>query len=329
MRFLILLFTLLIACNRPPPIRTTEFSGTAMTINYRIVVGSTLTPEQKIQVQNIIDSTFQEINTIYNKWNPESELSFLNKSPANTPILLSSKLYDFLVFTDHVVNLTQGRFDPTIEPLQELWKQNLSAGREPPANEIEKIAPAIGWHNIHFSGGLFSKDHAATMLDLGGIAKGFAVDLLTHNLLSENFTSFYVEWGGEIKTHGKHPQKRPWKVYISRFDNTNPNDAIAFVELHDEALATSGDYLQFWNIKDTLYFHVFEPNTLRPLKVTSQSPGSASVAATSCALADGIATAALTFPTESEATQWLDTIKTTQHPEIRYWLLSRNTSDAP
>jgi thiamine biosynthesis lipoprotein len=327
MHYLIILLCILTACERPSPIRTTEFTGTAMTIDYRIVIGTSLTPEQTTEIQNIIDTTFNEINTIYNKWNPASEISHLNSLPAHTSFALSSKLYDFLKFTDHVVSITEGRFDPTIEPLQELWKQSLSAGQELSPVEIEKIAPVIGWKNIHFNEGVFTKDHDNTMIDLGGIAKGFAVDLLAQNLEAAHINSFYVEWGGEIKTHGIHPHKRPWKVYISRFNNTNPNDAIAFVELQEEALATSGDYLQYWKVGNTLYFHILDPASLRPLQITSTSLGSASVAASSCALADGLATAALTFSSEAEASNWLEQIKKTHHPEIRYWLLGRNISD--
>jgi thiamine biosynthesis lipoprotein len=327
MRYLILLLLPLLACNRPSAPRTTEFTGTAMTINYRIVIGSPLSSDQRMRVESVIQKSFKQINDIYNKWNPDSEISALNRLPSNTPITLSNELYHFLIFTDSVVHLTEGRFDPTVEPLQQLWKNHLSNGTKPSPTEINEIKPAIGWNNIHLVEGTFSKDHADTMLDLGGIAKGYAVDLLTENLLAENFSSFYVEWGGEIKTHGRHPAKRPWRVYISRFDNTNPNEAIALLELNDEALATSGDYLQKWSVGGSDYFHILDPFSLRALEITSSSIGSASVAAKSCALADGLATAALTFSSEAEAAKWLNSIIATKHPEIRFWLLSRSSRD--
>lgn len=323
----ICLAALLIACNRPQPIKTTEFTGNAMTINYRIVIGSTLTKEQQKHIDRIIQTTFNEIHTTYNKWNPDSEITLLNTLPAHTPKALSPQLHRFLQFTDNVVKLTDGRFDPTIEPLQSLWKTHLTNGNVPDDSQIDAVKQLVGWDKIHFEDGIFTKDHDGVMLDLGGIAKGLAVDLLVENIAKENISSIYVEWGGEIKTQGMHPYKRPWRISINRFEDTNANNAIAIVELNEMALATSGDYLQKWKVDDGEYFHVLDPSTCHALKIGPHTLGSASVACKSCALADGLATATLTFSTESEASRWLDSLQN-EYPELRYWLLSRSSLDS-
>ncbi len=323
MRLLVIFFLIFAACERNPPTKTTVFSGNVMTINYRIVIGSTLTPEQTVEVETIISQTFHEINTTYNKWNPDSELSTLNNLGENQTVKLSPPLYQFLQLTDKVVKLSGGRFDPTIETVQTLWKNSLQKGQFPNESEIAALSNAVGWNKIHFEGGIFSKDFQATQLDLGGIAKGYAVDLLVENLASQGHSSIYVEWGGEIRTHGKHPQNRPWKVFISRLDDTNPNHAIAFVEMTNESLATSGDYLQKWSVAGDEYFHVIDATTLKPLKITKNSISSASVSTKECAVADALATAALTFATEDEAAEWLESIKI-EYPELRYWLLTKN-----
>lgn len=316
----------LASCGRSPPIKTTEFTGNAMTIDYRIVIGSPLTSEQKQRIDSIIFSTFQEVNAIYNKWNPLSELSTLNNLPAQTPRQLSPKLLKLLQLTDRVVKMTNGRFDPTIEPLQALWKKHLTQGTLPSNEEITTLKPTLGWEKIHLDDGIFTKDRGDVMLDLGGIAKGYAVDLLIDNLTKEQISGIYVEWGGEIKTSGNHPHKRPWKIYISRFEDININNALAIVELEDLALATSGDYLQKWKVGDEEYFHVIDPGSCRALKIGEHTIGSASVACKSCAVADGLATAALTFPTEAEAADWLTGLQI-ELPELRYWLLTRTESE--
>jgi thiamine biosynthesis lipoprotein len=235
---------------------------------------------------------------------------------------ISEELSKLFLLTDRIVRLSNGRFDPTIEKVQSLWKEHLQQGTEPSDQAIESLAVSVGWDKVHFANGVFAKDHDDVMIDLGGIAKGYAVDLLVDNLIAQEFSDVYVEWGGEIKAHGRHPYKRPWRVYISRFEDTNMHNAIAIVDLEDIALATSGDYLQKWKVGDIEYFHVLDPHSARPLKIGPETLGSVSIACNSCALADGIATAAISFPTESEAEHWLNSLKE-EYPELRFWLLSR------
>ncbi len=102
--------------------------------------------------------------------------------------------------------------------------------------------------------------------------------------------------------------------------------------LDNRAIATSGDYLQNWTILShsntnntrpiTTYFHIFDPKTLRPLESSQKSIASASVAASSCAFADGLATAAMMFPSLVEAETWATSIKE-KFPETTFWLISR------
>lgn len=320
---LVILFLLAVAgCGRASPVQTTEFSGNAMTIDYRVVVGSALSQEQQKQVAHVIEESFQQIDAIYNKWNPKSELSQLNQLTSNTPQKLSPSLHEFLKFTGTIVALSDGRFDPTVETVQGIWKKHLEKGIMPPEKELQRLKEAAGWGKIHYEDGIFIKDHDETKLDLGGIAKGYAVDLIVENLGKEGYKNLYVEWGGEIRTLGKHPQNRPWKVFISRLEDTDPSHAIAIVELADEAMATSGDYLQKWQVQDVEYFHVINPLTMAPLVITKESIGSASVTAKTCAFADGLATAAVTFPDKKTASMWLESISM-KYPEVRYWLLDR------
>lgn len=304
-------------------VKMTEFIGQAMTIPYRIVIGSRLTAQQKQDVQKIIETVFQSINQSMNKWNPESELSRFNALPAGVSMKLSDDLYDILMLTDRLVNITKGRFDPTIEPVQELWKASLKNGKKPSDEALAQLKPALGWIHLHFENGSCYKDHSNTMVDLGGVAKGYAIDKILNALAAEGYQSLYVEWGGEIRTKGEHPSKRAWRVYISRFEEAEIDTAVAIVELKDESLATSGDYLQQWNLDGVLYFHILDPFSGEPLTVHPNSIGSASVACEVCAVADALATAAVTFSTEKEAAEWLESLRE-EIPELRYWLLTRS-----
>lgn len=294
-----------------------------MTMSYRILIGKKLTPDETKHISNTILSIFHDIHAIYDKWNPQSELSLLNRLKKGEQKKISPALYQLLTLTDQVVKKTGGRFDPTIEPLQKLWKLKLQVGRTPSNTEINAITPSIGWDLVHFNDYVFYKDHDATELDLGGIAKGYGVDLLTEALLSLKTQDVFVEWGGEIRAHGNHPEGRPWTIYISRLSDKDPNHAIATLYLENQAIATSGDYVQNTTVNGTTYFHILNPKTLQPLQATGSSIASASVVASTCALADGLATAAMLFSTKEAAAAWFKSLEE-EDRALSLWLVSRD-----
>jgi thiamine biosynthesis lipoprotein len=300
------------------------FTGTAMTIDYRILIGKKLSLNEYKQASGIILNTFEEVNAIYNKYNPQSEISKLNHCRAGEKIKLSDELAFLLKAVGAFVELTEQRFDPTVEPMLQLWKNHLQQKQIPPSEEIAALAPAIGWGHIHIEEGFFYKDDDSTQIDLGGIAKGYCVDLITERLCAAGFFDVYVEWGGEIRAMGKHPEERPWNVFISRLGNPSPEHAIDRVSLKEQAIATSGDYLQFWQAEGDVYSHILNAKTLFPLRVTNQSIASASVLAPNCMLADVLATAAMTFDLE-EGAAWAQKMQE-KFPELKFWLVSRDGS---
>lgn len=312
------------ACQSPKQ-NTTLFSGNIMTINYRILIGKTLTAEQKIEVQHIINQTFQEINLIYNKWNPDSEVSQINRLKANTPFFLSEQLAYFLTQVDYYFNLTKGYFDPTIEPLQQLWISYLNQNKEPPSQEIEAIQATIGWNRFIIQNGILYKTNANARLDFGGIAKGYCVDLIIERLMAKGFINLYVEWGGDIRAIGQHPSKRPWHIFIAKPRSADPTQAIAHVDLADKAIATSGDYFQYWSIinskgLETKYCHVFNPLTYRPCEIKEGSITSVSLTAKDCMTADALAKVFMLFESKQEAETWFLELKE-HYPETECWIV--------
>lgn len=268
-----------------------------MTIDYRILTCS----NDDNKLVSLVQKTFQEVNTIYNKWNPESEIARFNQSRSIEPQILSKELKKLLDLTDRVVKLSEGRFDPTIEPLADLWKDRI-----PSEETLTAIKPAIGWHNIHYDETTLSKSHPLTELDLGGIAKGYTVDLLFTRLQKEGFDPLYVEWGGEIRVSKSHPSGRAWQIMIY-----HPEDSLQAIKLNltSKAIATSGDYAQNWLIQDQRYYHIIDPCTLSPLKIKPGSICSATLITDECWLADGLATAACFFNSKFEVELWIDRLK--------------------
>lgn len=329
--FLILCCFLFHSCQSPSanPQHPTQFSQNVMTIDYHISIGDRLTSYQKKLIQKIIDATFQEIDAIYNKWNPESEISRLNTLPAYTPLTLSPQLGQFLHRLDFFVHLTEGRFDPTIEPLQQLWKEKLKQGQCPSKEEIETLKPCVGWHTLHFENGTVFKEDERTQLDLGGVAKGLCVDLLVERLSQAGCQHLFVEWGGEIRTQGTHPSGRPWQIYITHPDHSDPSHAIAHLELFNHALATSGDYFQYWKVmsnsgEEKIYCHIFNPHTMAPLEIKPGSIASASLLALDCVTADALAKVLMLFDSAEEAQAWVENLQK-QYPYLACWIVTRSS----
>lgn len=323
-------FLLLVAsCSQKESVQEPKhLSGVAMTVPYKILIGHSLSTTELDKIQAIIQSTFHEIDTIFNKWNPDSELSRLNQQQKEDPLLLSPSLYKFLEKTDTLVKMTNGRFDPTVEPLQQIWKKYLEKGVLPPQELIESIRPAIGWNTLTFKEGYCVKAHSLTAIDLGGIAKGHCVDLIVERLEKAGFSQLYVEWGGEIRTQGNHPSGRPWRINISRLSDQNPENALYSLDLVNQSIATSGDYYQFWTVSGEkgstkTFCHIFNPITLMPLEVKKGSVASASLVAEDCLTADALAKVLMLFDTVQEAEEWIKEIQIT-HPSIGCWIVTRD-----
>lgn len=290
---------------------------------YTITVGENLSPTQQKQLNETINATFSHIDTHFNNYNPQSEVSVLNTLPARQKISISPSMAQFLHQVDTLVTQSDNIFDPTIAPVHALWKQHLKHHTTPSHEEIALLTPAIGWNTIHFDNNTFYKDHDATQLDFGGIAKGHCVDLISEKLIELGYSHHIVDWGGELKAHGHHPSGRQWIVGISHPDTPDPSYAIAHVPLHNQALATSGNYLQNWKVEGTTFTHIIDPTTLKPLTVENGTLTSCSVIADTCMEADTLATRAIIFQAPEKAHQWAKEMKS-KNPNLSFWFATKH-----
>lgn len=319
-----LLLCSLLSFVKPTQLSITLFSGHAMTIDYTISVGESLTASMQRNVEQIIHSCFCEINAVYNQWNPDSEISSLNNLPAHEHVRPSPALYALLTLVDEIVQLTEGRYDPTVEPLTHLWQQALKQNCLPDSKAVAALASSVGWQHIHLENGEFWKSQSGVKINLDSISKGFCVDRLTEQLNAAGFRNVLVEWGGEIRASGHHPEGRPWRVFIRCLNSVSVDDAIAEIDLQDSALATSGDYLQQWTVGDTTYFHILDARAKRPLTVHPGSVASATVMTSRCAVADALATAAICWDQLDRATAWGREVVGERFPGTMFWIAGRD-----
>lgn len=315
-RLPLLLLALLLAGCQADDAEIASFQGIAMTIPYTIHIEG---KKDTLRAQEIILNTFSEVDARFNRYNENSELSNLNTLKAYEKAPLSKELEELFILTDKVYALSRTVFDPTVLPLILAWKEALSKGETPTEDEIEALIPAIGWEKIHIEQGIFWKEHEKTQIDLGGIAKGHAVDLISERLQSAGYHHHFVEWGGEIKAMGEHPAGRPWRIAITSPEKRAP---LAEISLNNTSIATSGDYEQVWQSGEKTFTHIIDKKTRQPLEVNLQQLRSASVICENNALADALATCCLLFSTDEELFEFTTSVQK-ELPNVRF-ILSRS-----
>lgn len=300
LKLLMVLF-LFTSCTKKDP--CTHFEGRAMTMPYHITVGKHLSAKDQKKTFEVIEKTFAEVHDTFDNWNPNSEISRLNASPKEALIPLSLTLQNLLSLCEQIVTLSGGRFDPTIAPLVKVWKD-----KSPSSEELQSACEAVGWNHISIHNGILKKDHPLTSLDLSAITKGACVDLLTERLIALGLKDFVVEWAGEIRAQGHHPETGDWLIPINPALTIN-HHSMAPIPLRNSALSTSG------------HVPIIDPLTASPTEKTDFAVAYAAVIAPTCALADALSTAALLFPTRKEAEKWAQEV-VELYPDVRFWILS-------
>lgn len=278
-----------------------------------------------IEAHNLIQKIFAEVDQTYNIWNPASEISRFNDWKEEAPFQCSAQLWSFLQDLGQFVEISDYLFDPTIEPLQSVWRTALENGTCPSKEEVGSLLTCVGWNKIVFlEGTRILKTHPGIRIDVGGVAKGHAVDLLTENLMRLEFTSLYVEWGGEVRVQGNHPSKRPWKIGI---ESPYENSPLPEIELTSGAVATRGDYMQYWEhpSQNVRLFHIMNPSSGCFLQSGPSSIASATVSHPSCRVADALATILLLKEHKEQALQLFEEKISKKYPEAKCWIISHNS----
>ena len=190
----------------------------------------------------------------------------------------SPEFMHLLKTAEQAYSTTDGGFDPTIGCVSRLW-EFYDGARPPSADSIATALRSLGLKRY-----LAGNDPGDFVLDLGGIAKGYAVDLAALALRSLGFRSAIVDAGGDMRLVGRRPDGRPWRIAIR-----HPRRRDVFLgclELEDVAVATSGDYERFFMHRGCRYHHILDPRTGMP----GRAFGSVTVVARDACLADALAT---------------------------------------
>jgi len=202
-----------------------------------------------------------------------SELSRLNRLAASEPVACSAELMRVLIPARRFAGVTSGAFDITIGALTDLWNFP-DASRPPAVLAIAAARASVGYEKLQIREQTVRFLHPDLSLDLGAVAKGYAVDRATNLLISEGARSGLIIAGGDIRYWGEKPDGREWRMGIQ-----HPRAPDQLVEAEDiglNAVATSGDYEQTFEHGGTRYHHLLDPRTGYPARgcvsVTAWAP---------------------------------------------------------
>lgn len=281
---------------------------------------SRLKANQYREIGEELHQALDALNAQMSTYLDTSEISAFNSGTNTEAFTVSPPFARMVQRAREIAEETDGAFDPTVWPLVELWGFGRETHTAQPADQDIAAARArVGWEQVEIIGtNQLRKLKEDLQLDLSAIAKGFAVDRLAEILASYALTNYYVNVGGEIRVSGISEHGQAWRIGIEAPKPDTANEIYAIAHLDDHAMATSGDYRNYYVSDDTnRYTHIIDPRSGWPVK---QSLASVSVLADSCWKADAIATALIVLGAEA-GRDWVEA-----HAGIEAYFIERNAS---
>lgn len=242
--------------------------------------------------QGAIEAAFAELRSVeatMSRFRADSDVGRANLGAARGPVAISAATAAVLGEALRRAHASGGSFDPALGRAVALWDVG-SRTAPPPESEVRRFAGQRLFEQVELgrSGGadvvLFRAPDVA--LDLGGIAKGYAVDRAVATLRDWGITGALVNAGGDLYALGRSPEDEPWEIGVQA---PGARDGLAAtLRAEDRAIATSGDYEQYFEHAGRRYHHLLDPATGAPRAAAARS---LTVAAADCMTADALATA--------------------------------------
>jgi len=274
--------------------RGLQLSGQTMGTTYRLRLAGPAPSASRLELLHAaVQSALDEVDHRLSLYRGGSDLQRFNAHASSTPLALSPHLHDVLLYGQKVARLTDGAFDMSVAPLVDAWGFGPSRGAastpQPPAPELLRAGrAALGHDGLQLLDGQRAavKHRAGYQADLGGIAKGYGVDRAALALQALGVEDFMLEVGGEVRTLGRNDRGQPWQIGVEQPD-AMPQRARLVLPLSGRAMATSGDYRQFFEHAGRRYSHEIDPARGEPI---ANGLASVTVVADDCMAADALAT---------------------------------------
>lgn len=287
-----LLCVLWVGCVQAPPNSTSRvFTGATMGTTYTVTVTAVETDRAAVQLQSAIQGALADVDRAMSTYDEQSELSRLNRSTTSGWIDVSVDLFRVLQHAVDIGERTAGAFDVTVGPLVDAWGFGPSPRSDTVLSEaqVATLLQRVGFSNValDLDGPRVKKMRRDLRIDLSALAKGHGVDRVADVLERAGHDGYLIEVGGEIRARGRRTDGRPWRVGIENPAGTQ-SMFWRVVELRDKALATSGDYQNYFEADGRRYSHTIDPRSGYPI---THGLASVSVVHDQCVIADALATA--------------------------------------
>ncbi len=279
------------SASSPDPL--VKISGSTMGTFYEVTVSGLSAGSTAEALQEAIEGRLAEVNQQMSTYLPESEISRFNDSRSLDWFPISPGFAHVVQTALEIAELSEGAFDPTVGPLVNLWHfgPERSEFTVPSEEELARVRAFVGYRllEVRLDPPALRKQVAEVKLDLSAIAKGYGVDQVADMLEEQGYRNVLVNIGGEIVARGTRPDERPWRLAIEK-PVEGKREIQSVVPLKDRAMATSGDYRNFYELEGKRFSHTIDPGTGKPV---THSLHSVSVLAENCMRADAWATALL------------------------------------
>jgi thiamine biosynthesis lipoprotein len=245
----------------PPSVQRFEFTEPHMGTLFRIVLFAADENKAKTAAKAAF-ARIAELDGIMSDYKPASELMKVCKKAGGDPVQVSADLFAVLHKAQEVARQTDGAFDVTVGPIVRLWRKARRTRKLPSADELKRALALVGYEKMKLDPAKRTVQLLVMgmLLDLGGIAKGYAADAALEALRGHGIRQALVAAGGDIRVGEAPPGKRGWRIGIAPLQKpTDPPDQ--FVLLVNAGISTAGDAHQFVEIDGKRYSHIVDPRT--------------------------------------------------------------------
>ncbi|MGC9422180.1 FAD:protein FMN transferase [Vibrio sp.] len=287
-KWLVALTALLLFSGCEKSIELVHLSGPTMGTTYNIKYTQQAGIPDSSLLHKEIDRLLEEVNDQMSTYREDSELSRFNRYQGNEPFSVSKQTATVVKEAIRLNKLTQGALDVTVGPLVNLWGFGPEARRDivPSEEDLAQRKAKTGITHLSVEGHSLQKNIPDLYVDLSTIAKGWGVDVVADYIESQGIENYMVEVGGEIRLKGLNRDGVPWRIAVEKPD-TDERAVQEIIEPGDMAIATSGDYRNYFERDGVRYSHIIDPKTGYPIH---NHVVSVTVLDKSSMTADGLAT---------------------------------------
>ena len=266
-----------------------------------------ITYQSDVNYQKEIEAELQKVDNSLSPFNKTSIISRINR---NEDVKVDNMFAEVFQLAEKISKETDGAFDITVAPMVNAWGFGFKTGNPPTKQTVDSLRAIVGFQKV-----ALKKQNPHIMLDCSAIAKGYGSDIVARFLKKKGIQNFMVEIGGEIVVNGNSDKQVPWRVGINKptDDSLNTSQELQdVINVTDIAMATSGNYRNFYYKNGKKYAHTIDPKTGYPVQHNILS---ATVLAKNCATADAYATSFMVMGLDG-ARKVLE-----KHPELDAYLI--------